>query len=1031
MNIPRFTVHRPVFTSMIMLIMVILGGFTLMRLNIDLMPDLSLPTLTVITTYENASPEEMEELITKPLEEVLATITGVETLQSTSREGQSVIRVSFTWGTNLDASANDIRDGVDRISDRLPEEADNPRLLKFDTNDFPIIILGVGSHLDPIALRQLINDQIKYRIERLEGVAAINIWGGLEREIQVLIDHERLRALRISIDQVRQALQSANVTLPAGNIERGRTDIRIRVPGRYDNLDEIRDTVVTVRAGAPIYLHQIAEVVDTHARIERKALVNGEPGVQLLIRKQAGYNTVEVANRAMAELDRLRGDFPQLSIAPVINTGEYIQRAIDNLSTSLYFGAGMSFLVLLFFLRNLRSALLVGTAIPISVIAAFTLIYFSGFTINMMTLGGLALGVGMMVDNAIVVLEAITRAREEEGLDPVEASIQGTQQVVGGITGGTLTTVVVFLPLIFAEGMAGQMFSEMGYVITFSLFASLAVAVALAPMLASRLLRREERRGKVIENPRLQKLADRVGEIIRAAEDRYQKILRGSLARPGSVLATVLLVLFGSLLIVPFVGTEFMPPSDESQVRVQFEMKPGTRLEIVEEKMKEVLEVVQARVPELKNSVATIGPTLIRPEARSLGEMTVGLIPVVERERSSEEIANDLRQHLGHITGGILRAQAPEDVMLQMIGGGDPIQLEIRGYDLQTLSRLAEEISEAIYELESITDVRVSLKEGVPQVLLNIDRRKAADLGLSVAQIARTLETAIAGSTASRFRDQGEEFGILLKFQGAKNMEVDDILDITLLNPAGQQIMLRNVVTPETGIGPVEIERKDQQRLITIGANFKDVDLGTAVQSIRDTIAAIPMPAGYQTIFAGEYEELQKAFQDLGLVMILAIILVYMVMASLYESLIDPFVVMFAVPLAIIGVNLVLLLTGTSFNIVSLIGAVILIGVVVNNAILLVERTNQLRQNEGYAVVDALIEAGRQRLRPILMTALTTILAMLPLAFAQGEGANIQQSMSRSVIGGLVSSTFITLVVVPIMYMLFHRKDQQAEAAES
>ncbi|HMM44552.1 MAG TPA: efflux RND transporter permease subunit [Candidatus Macondimonas sp.] len=1017
MNIPRFTVTHPVFTSMMMLIMVILGGFTLMRTSIDLMPELSLPTLTVITTYENASPEEIEDLITRPIEEILASIPGVEALSSTSREGQSVIRVSFIWGTDLDGATNDIRDGFGRIREFMPADADEPIMLKFDTNAFPVMILGVGSKLDALTLRKLIDEQIKYRLERLKGVAAINIWGGLEREIQVQIYPDKIRALRLSLDEVVQALRTANVTLPAGSIDQGNTNIRIRVPGRFENLDEIRSTLIANRGG-PIYLHQIADVVDTTAKIERKALVNGVPGVQLMVRKQSGYNTVEVTERVEAEMEKIRRDFPQLSFVTVVNTGQYIQRAIDNLTSSLFGGAFLAFAILLFFLRNARAALLVATAMPISVLVAFVLIYFSGFTINMMTLGGLALGVGMMVDNAIVVLENIARKREEEGLDAQNAAIEGAHQIALAIAGGTFTTMVVFLPLIFAQGIAGEMFGQLGWVVSFSLIASLLVALTFTPMLAAHLLNRQINLGTQVHG-----LADRIGSFIAAAERRYQRALDPCLRHPWRTLtATGLLVLL-SFGLIPLIGTEFMPPSDESEVRVEFEMRPGTRLDVVEEKIQEISQIVRDNVPELRHMVVAVGPTLFKPEATSTAEMTVALRPVVERERSSHQIADDLRTALAGYPGGILRSRAPQDVMLQMIGGGESLQIEVRGYDLDTLSALADDLADVVERVPNVTDVRRADREGVPQVELLVDRAKAADLGVSVAQIARTLEIALGGTIASRYAEGGDESNIVVKLKDATALSVEEILDLNVINPAGQQITLRNLVNTQAKLGPVRILRNDQQRAVQIGANIFGADLGSVVANVRKAIASVPIPAGYQVLFVGEYEELRAAFQDLMTVMILAIILVYIIMAMLYESLRDPLIVMFSVPLALIGVNLMLLLTGTTYNIVSLIGAIILIGVVVNNAILLVDQANYLRHERHLALQEALLEAGRTRLRPILMTALTTILGLIPLAVAQGEGAQIQQSMARSLIGGLISSTFITLFVVPVVYTLFHRKD--------
>ncbi len=1030
-NFARFTVTHPVFTTMIMLIFVILGLFTLQRLNIDLMPELSFPALTIVTEYENTSPSEIEELITRPIEEVVATITGLEVIESVSQEGMSLVTASFIWGSDLDVVSNDIRDGLDRIADLLPDEADRSIMLKYNTSIFPVAILGVGSSLNPIELRQLIDEQIKPRIERLPGVAALNIWGGLEREIQVRLDFNRIKSLHLTIDEIRNALRGANLTLPVGPIDEANYQVNLRVPGRFTSLQQLRDTVITYRDNAPIQLKQVAEVIDTHRKISRKALVNGVPGVQLMVRKESGKNTVAVTSKVMAEIDKIQKELPQIQIVSVIDTGEYIQRAIDNLNQSMFFGAGMAFLVLLFFLRDLRAALLVGVAIPISVIATFTLIYFSGYTLNLMTLGGLALGIGLMVDNAIVVQESIIRLRDEHHLDARESAIAGTGQVAVAIIGSTLTTVAIFLPLIFAQGLAGEMFSQLGIVVSFALFASLGVALAFSPMLAARFLKADiSIHASKSNQPKgyFHRISNWSGNSIDQLENYYTNLLQGSLQHPWRSLGTVGLILAATAGLYPIIGAEFMPPSDESEVRVQFDMEEGTRLEVVEKKMLEISERVINYLPEIKNYVTTIGPSLFQLDTGARGEMRVALMPVVERNRSSVEIANDLRNELSDVPGGLLRVRAPEDIMMEMIGGGEPLTIEITGYDLDVLSSLAAETERLMLKVPSITDVKIDRQAGVPEALLHIDRERAADLGISVVQIARTLETAIGGTEESLYRDQGDEYRILLRLKDAHQMEIDDILDLTVMNSMGMQVTLRTVISVEPGIGPVTIKRKNQERIIRIGANISGADLGSVAAEVQEALKQLPMPAGYRISIGGEFEELQKAFRDLATVMILGVILVYMIMASLFESYLDPLVVMFSVPLAVIGINVVLLVTGTSYNVVSLIGCIILIGLVVNNAILLMEQTNHLRRNEAFNIQSALVEAGRQRLRPILMTALTTILAMLPMAMAKGEGAAIQSSMARAVIGGLLSSTMITLIVIPIIYRLVHRRDVLEQA---
>ena len=1028
MNISNFTVRRPILTSMLSMMVLILGLFSFSRLPIDLMPDVSFPTLTVVTGYENTGPAEIEELITKPIEEILATMPAVESLQSTSREGQSVVRVSFVWGTNLNEAAADIRDGLDRIADRLPEEAEKPRLLKFDTTDFPIIVLGVGSDLDLFSLRKLIDQQIKYRIERLEGVAALNIAGGLERQIQVQLDPEKIKAARLTLEEINQALKTANVTLPAGRIEAGSTDIRIRVPGRYDNIEQIRNTIISKRLGTPIYLYQIADVTDTNARVERKAVVNGEPGVNLLIRKQSGYNTVDVAARVMEEVENIQKDFPQVQIVPVLNTGKYIQLAIDNVNDSLFYGAFLAFLVLLFFLRDLIPALLVTVAIPVSLLATFVMMYFAGYTINMMTLGGLALGVGMMLDNSIVVLESITRIREEENADLLRSVTHGTEEVFIGLLGGTGTNIVVFLPLMLAEGLAGELFGQLGATVSFALAASLIEASTIAPMLTYYLFKFKERRGiQVPTSQRAKGLSAKIANFNTNIQNRYKDLIRACLERPFLVVASVSATILFSAILAPIVGTEFMPKSDENEVRLEYEMKAGTRLERVEEKMKMVYEAVKENVPEMESNVINIGPTMIRPEAKSIGEMRIALVSGGERSRTTFEVADELRQRLESIPGGVIKVGASQDIMLQMMGGGGAIEIEVRGYDLAILQRLTEQLSGAMDTIPEITNLKTSAKDGEPEILLVVDRGRAADAGISVAQIARTLETALAGSTVTYFRDSGYEYRVQLKFQNSEQMTIDDILELTILNQVGQQIAIRGLVHTKPSTGAVEIERHGQQRVMMVSADFTDSDLGTVVTKIQDKIGAIPMPPGFTLVIGGEFEQQQAAFRDLTTVLILAIIMVYVVLACLFESLIDPLVLMFAVPFVTIGIVVAVIVTGTSFNIMSGIGVILLVGLVVNNAILLVERAHQLRHDEHMPMKEALAEAGRQRLRPILMTAFTTGLGIVPMAFAQGEGATIQRAMAISIIGGLISSTLITLVIIPTLYMVFHRREIKLE----
>ncbi|SFM29404.1 hydrophobic/amphiphilic exporter-1, HAE1 family [Ectothiorhodospira mobilis] len=1018
MNPARFTVHRPVFTSMVTAIVVTLGLMSLLRLPIDLLPDLSFPTLSVVTSYENAGPEEMEQLITRPVEEAVSAVPGVEEVTSTSSEGSSSVRVSFGWGTDLDTAANDVRDRLERILDSLPEDAERPQIRRFDSSDIPVMLVGVAADLDPIELRQIIDDLIRPRMERVPGVAAVDVWGGLEREIRVEVDPQRLRALELGLETIRQALRDANVTAPAGQITRGDMDLRLQTPGEFENLEQIRDLVLAYRDGAPVRLRQVAQVHDTHQRITRLIRINGTPGVRLAVRKQSDANTVEVARAMRAAVDRLNRDFPQLAIDVAIDTSRFIERSIANVSRSILYGGSLAVLVLLFFLRHLRYTLVAATAIPVSVIATFGLIHFGGFTLNLMTLGGLALGVGLMVDNAIVVIENIARRRTEEDLAPDQAATAGTGDVAAAVTASTLTTLAIFTPMFFAQELAGVLFKQLAFVVAFALFCSLLVALTLVPMLMGR---RATVRPRRISRP-AQRLSDGAGKILSALERGYLRALDRVLARRWPVIVVSAVLFLGSLALIPTLGTEFMPPSDEGELRISVEMEPGTRLEILDAAVRRMEAIVERSVPEVENLVTSVGASSYRSTSPSTAQLRISLVSEAQRSRSTGQIAAQLRRELGGIPGAVVRVRASQGMMLRMGGGGNDerLSLEVRGLDLEAIDRVAEEIRERIRSIEGITDVRLSRDDTREQRLVRIDRQRAADLGVSVSEVARTLETALSGSSAGQYRDRGTETRIWVQLEDAEAMDLEEVLDITLPASEGEPVALRALVHLERDRAPLEIERKEQQRTNTVYANIAGRDLGSIVADVRAAVDGIPLPRNVEITFAGDFEEQQKAFRELGLALVVAIALVYMVMASLYESLRDPFIVMFSVPLSLIGVVALLLLTGTTLNVQSLIGIIMLAGISVNNAILLVDQSARLHRVEGLRSMEAVREAGRRRLRPILMTALTTILALIPLAIGAGEGGETQAPMARAVIGGLISSTAITLLLMPVLYTLFH-----------
>ncbi len=1022
MRISRLAVHRPIFTIMVVLITIILGVVSLTRLPVDLMPDISYPTLSISSSYENASPEEVEELITRPIEEAVSAVPGVEEVSSTSMEGSSTIRVTFAWGTDLDAAANDIRDRLDRVITNLPEKAERPRLRKFDLASFPILTLGVSSKLDPVELRQIAENQVKYRLERVPGVAAVDIHGGLEREIHINLNPDKVKALGLPLNQIISRINEGNINVPAGTIDQGNLEVTVRTPGEYHSLDQIRDTVVAIRENVPIRIGEVADVEDSWLKVTRIVRVNGEPGLRLSVNKQSGKNTVEVARNVHKELERIAQDIPHIKIIPIIDTSDYIQRSIANVGSSAVYGGILAVLVLLLFLRNIPSTAVIATAIPISIIATFVLMYFAGFTLNIMTLGGLALGVGMLVDNAIVVLENIYRMRES-GESSERAAINGTEEVSDAIVASTLTTVVVFLPLIFVRGMSGVMFKQLSIVVSFSLLCSLAAALTVVPMFSARILTAPDK-GNLLKETLGSRIFRYSGHIFTLIETKYKHILHISLNHRASVIIGALALLGGSLALIPLIGVELMPSTDESEVRVTGEMQVGTRLDVLNTRIKQIEEIVEKSVPEIKNMVTNMGGSSWRGTTSHTGQIQIALKPQSQRSRSSEQVAGDLRLKLANIPGMLVRTRAGQGLSLLRVGPSDTdrIEVEIRGHDLQVADALAQQVKKIVENIEGITDAKASRESGRPEEVVIIDRQKAADMKLTVSDIANALQTIISGTQAGNFRQLGDEYVILVKIKEAEKMNLMDILDLTLTNSDGQAVVLRNVVEIKPRSGPVQVERKDQERVVTISANTSGRDMGSVLTDIRRQLRSVPAPQGFNILLRGDYEEQQKAFNELLLSCFLALVLVYMVMACQYESLRDPFVVMFSVPLAAIGVTIMLFLTGTTFNIQSFIGCIMLGGIVVNNAILLVDHTNLLRRTAGMSLRDAIEEAGRRRLRPILMTTLTTIIGLIPLALGLNEGGEAQAPMARVVIGGLFSSTLITLVFVPVIYSIFEKR---------
>jgi HAE1 family hydrophobic/amphiphilic exporter-1 len=1028
-SLPEFSIKRPVTVLMATLVAVLLGGIAFVRLPVDLMPEMVYPTLSIRAEYPGVAPEEMENLVSRPLEEAFSSAPGVEEITSTSTEGSSSIRVSFTYGTNLDEAANELRIRLDRRRNALPEDMEPPVMYKYDMSQFPIMFLTVAADdMDPRELRHFVEKQIQYRLERVNGVAQFTIRGGLRREIHVDLDLEKLRALNLSVADVVRVVREENLNRPVGPVREGRFEVLLRTQGEFQNLDQIRNLVVASRGSVPVYMRDIALIEDSHEEVRQMVSVDGQPAVRLFVYKQSGANTVEVADNVWEEVARIHRDYPNIHISATGDTSDYIKAAINNVKSSTVQGGALAVLVLLLFLRSFSSMLVIGVAIPISVIATFAVMHAAGFTLNTVSFGGLALGVGMLVDNAIVVLENIFRHRER-GLGIVEAALVGSKEVALAVTASTMTTIAVFVPVLFMQGTSAVTFKQLAYVVTFSLFCSLAVALTLVPVMCSRFLGGDPTR---VRKGVFGAIYNWAGAFQDRLSESYGSVIRWALNHRMAVLAASALLLLGSYQLVPLIGVELTPEADEGEVRATVELEPGTRVEVTDAHMQDLVTIVKQHVPETQTiMIETGGGGFSRSNATHTGELRIRLKPQAERTRKAAEIANAIRPLLARTPGAVVRTRVSSGSFSRgsrsgSSEGGDRLSVEVRGHDLETLQELADKARDAMASVPGVPEVQVSRQPGLPEMLVSVDRLKASTMGLNVSDIADALETSIGGRRTSMFRQQGDEYNILVRLKERDRLKLSQVGQVPLVTLGGRTVAAESVVRMRRQEGPVSIDRADQERIIVVSGTLADRDLGSVMRDLDAKLRQIPRPLGYEFKYGGEYEEQQENFRELTFAAVLALVLVYMVMASQFESLRDPFIILFSVPLAGIGVALILVLTGTTFNMQGFLGLIVLVGIVVNNAIILIDYINQLKQAREFATLgEAIVAAGSRRLRPILMTTTTTVLGLIPMAMGIGEGSELQAPLARVVIGGLVTSTLITLVVVPVVYSLLEERSEE------
>jgi HAE1 family hydrophobic/amphiphilic exporter-1 len=1045
-SLSSLAVRRGVTFTMIYLIVVGSGAYGLSQLRIDMWPDITFPMVTVVATYEGASPEDIETVVTRPIEEAVATVENVEHVMSESKDGAASVSVELAWGTDVDEAEREIRKNLDLIANYLPPDLDEPLVFSFDPSMQPILLLAVSGPFSQAELRHICEHLVEPRLERIEGVAQVNTAGGLEREIQVRLLPERMRDYDISTRAVVGALQMNNLRIPGGQVvEQGR-EFQIQNMGQFESVEQIRELVVGVRepeglgAPVPIKLRAVADVVDGFKEPTRIIRHNDKPGVMLIVRKQTGANSVQACNNVERQLDDLIGTLPPgLVIRPVFNQSDFIEQSIGNLSNTAMMAFVLAFFVLLLFLWNFRAALTVATAIPISVVATFVVMDAVDITLNIISLAGLALAVGLLVDNSIVVLENIFR-HLEAGEQRRAAAVTGAREVGMAITASTLTTVAVFAPVLFVPGIAGMMFRDMAITICCSLAVSLIIALTLVPLMASRIVRVDASRQNGGDSSDDERLARARGGFA-VLQRFYGGILRWSLRHRWSTLGLATLLMGGSLAAtVTVIKVDFFSQQDSGIILYQADAMVGTSLEKTDALFRRAEELVEREVPEATDIMSDIGAgegwTAMFSKGSYSGLLRLRLEPLSVRkargQRGQFEIEADLREAFERLPG--LRVTRFNFFAF----GGNDVITEIYGDDLTDLQRLGKRLKERIEQVDNAEDVTFSLEEAKPEYGVYYDRQRLNALGMSTGQVSQAISAYFQGTLAGRYREAGWEYDIRVRAPRDYREDREKLERVPVATPVGQSVPLKTLADVRERVGPVKITRKDQQRMVTITSIVSGQNMGQVVADIDAVIEQLRSEedlTAYSFKTAGSAEDFMDSIQWLGIALVVAVFLVYMVMASQFESLIAPFIIFFSIPLSIIGVVWILVLTDTALNVPALIGCIMLVGVVVNNAIVLVDFVNQMRRDLGLDVAEATYRAAMIRMRPVLMTAVTTILAMVPLALAIGEGSEGWAPMARVVVGGLAVSTLLTLVIIPVIYRLIEgtrerrRLRRQAEAS--
>jgi hydrophobic/amphiphilic exporter-1 (mainly G- bacteria), HAE1 family len=1021
LHIAKQAIRRPVTVMVGVLIVIILGIISLTRIPIDLYPAMDIPMVSVSTSYSGVGPEEMETLVTKPIESAISTVAGIQTINSTSGQGNSRVTAQFDYGVNIDQAMNEMQQKIDRIKRKLPADADSPTIMKYDPNSSPILNLAISANMDSVQLKSFVVNQIQPALEKLDGVASVDVSGGLDREIQILVNPDKLQQYGLTLDNLSQQLKNQNLDAPGGTLKEGGTSYTIRTLGKFTSIDDIRGISIPLPGSGYITLGDVAVIQDGFKDVTVETKMNGTPSISISVMKQSGSNTVAVADGVLQMLDSLKPTLPaNAAITTISDQSKFIKSSINTLTHDTLVGGLLAIVIILLFLKSINNTFIISTAIPIAVVATFVLMYFSNMSINIMSLGGLTLGVGMIVDDAIVVLENVYRHREK-GLSSMEAAYTGTKEVSLPVIASTITTVAVFLPIVFVQGVTAQLFKDMAITVSFSLLVSLIVSLTLTPMLSSKWISVRAPRHKVSDNVE-EDLAHEAKWVL-----TYRKMLGWALGHRKTVVLVGVATLAAAVAISPLIGTEFMPSSDQGEININIQMPTGSELEKTRDVVSQANQII-TKIPEVQTVFSSVGSgnatRTFGGGSTDVGSFNLRLVDLSKRKRSTALVVEELQQKLNRFPGVKIRVNEASSNSLPGLGGGGggggggAISYSIRGDDDQTLEKLATQLTDRISQIKGVRQADNSLSQTSPELQIKLDRVKAGNMGITPSTISNLVQGAIQGQTATTYEVSGDEVDVTVKYEQDRVQFLKDLEQIWITSPKGEKVQLSEIASLDVGNGPKQISRYNQARVVTVSAGTAPgADLGTVTNQINQLISNFPLPPGYSIEQGGQNKQMKDSFSGLIFAFLLAIVLVYLILSAQFESFVYPLSIMLSVPLSFFGAALSLFLTGRTFSVSAYIGIILLAGIVVRNAIVLVDFTNVLR-TQGLDRTKALLVAGPIRLRPIIMTTLCTSLGLLPLALGIGEGGDSQAPMATVVIGGLLFSTLLTLVVIPVVYTI-------------